>query len=132
MCRVCDGISAAGLIDGARIVRRHGRHSARLYRTGRGRPQPPIRCSKPESVGAPYGLADPPRYKPALQSIVVAFDVAEHAHMRNDPERCPYDQRSADDVRSACDRLGPQLGGGEGVPLTDLEEREVRLPDCER
>jgi hypothetical protein len=44
--------------------------------------------------------------------------------MRDDPDRCPYDHGSADDVRSAFDRLSPELGS-DALPLT-------RLATCDR
>jgi hypothetical protein len=42
--------------------------------------------------------------------------------MLDDPDRCPYDRGSADDVRSAFDRLSPELGS-DALPLTHLAER---------
>jgi hypothetical protein len=45
--------------------------------------------------------------------------------MRDDPDRCPYDHGSADDVRSAFDRLSPELGS-DALPLTNLGERRPK------
>jgi hypothetical protein len=66
LCGVCNRNPADGLIDGSRIIRRHGWNSARLYRTGRGRPQPPICCAQPECLGALYEFAGLAQYGPAL------------------------------------------------------------------
>jgi hypothetical protein len=47
--------------------------------------------------------------------------------MRDDPDRCSYDRGGADDVRIAFGRQS--LGrGGDALPLTNLEARDVRLP----
>jgi hypothetical protein len=46
--------------------------------------------------------------------------------MRGDPDRCPYDRGSADDVRSAFGRQSPGRGG-DALPLINLEKRDVRL-----
>ena len=114
LCRVCDGICALGLVHGARVNGGPGRNSARFDRSGRRRPQPSVRCSKPESVGTRYELADAPqRHDAALDSVGVG---GADTHMRDDPDRCPYDRGSADDVRSAFDRLSPKLGS-DALPL---------------
>jgi hypothetical protein len=52
---------------------------------------------------------------------------AEHTHMRDDPDRCPHDHGSADDVRIAFDSQSPRRGG-DALPLINLEKRDVRLP----
>ena len=56
----------------------------------------------------------------------VGVNGAEHTHMRGDPDRCPYDRGSADDVRSAFGRQSPGRGG-DALPLINLEKRDVRL-----
>ena len=40
--------------------------------------------------------------------------------MRGDPDRCPYDRGSADDVRSAFGRQSPGRGS-DALPLINLE-----------
>jgi len=45
--------------------------------------------------------------------------------MRDDSDRCPYDRGSADDVRSAFDRLSPEPGS-DALPLTNLAERRPK------
>src|SRR5215831_5471906 len=47
--------------------------------------------------------------------------------MRDDSDRCPYDRGSADDVRSAFDRLSPEPGS-DALPLTNLAERSKSIP----
>src|SRR5438067_1925144 len=128
LCRVCDGIFAIGLVDGSRVIRRHGWNSAGLYRTGRRRPQPPIRGSEPEFLGARDELPDASqRHDPALDSIGIGG--AEHTHMRKHPERCSYDRRCPDDVRSAFDR--PSLEpGGHALPLTILKREAPSVGAC--
>src|SRR3954470_2112496 len=89
--RRCGGSCTDGVIadrDGSRVIRRQGWNSDGLYRTGRGRPQPAIRCSDHGSVGAGYEHADPPDYDLAHQSVTVPFDVAEHDPVRDDCDRC--------------------------------------------
>jgi hypothetical protein len=67
-----DGISAVGIVDGGRLLRRAGWNSAGLYRNGRGRAEPSIRCAEPQSVSACDGLADASRrHDPALHSFGV-------------------------------------------------------------
>jgi hypothetical protein len=55
------------------------------------------------------------------------YACAEHTHMRDDPDRCPHDHGSADDVRIAFDSQSPRRGG-DALPLINLEKRDVRLP----
>ena len=49
--------------------------------------------------------------------------------MRDVSDRCSYDRRSADDVRSAFDRLSLEFGG-DALPLTNLEPRDVLARSC--
>src|SRR5262249_57486806 len=51
--------------------------------------------------------------------------VAEHCHMCDDPERYPHDRGSADDVRSAFDRLSPEHGS-DALPLTNPGARRAQ------
>src|SRR5262249_57449225 len=115
---VREGTDTLGPVHGEWVIRRYGQNSAGLYRTGRRRPQPSVRCSKPESVGARHERADAPQRHDATLDSVSASG-AEHIHMRDDPDRCPYDRGSADDVRSAFDRLSSELGS-DALPLTQL------------
>src|ERR1700756_746648 len=46
---------------------------------------------------------------------------AEHTHMRDDPDRCPHDHGSADDVRIAFDSQSTRRGG-DALPLINLEK----------
>ena len=121
-----DGISAHGLVDGSRVIRRDGWNSVRLYRTGRRRLKPSVRCSEPEWIG-PRSDAD--TFPHALQSVGAAFDAAEHGPLPDDPDRCPDDQWSADDVRIAFDWPNPGRGG-DALPLTNLEPRDVLARSC--
>jgi hypothetical protein len=119
--RVCDGICAARFVDGTRLVRRPGRHSAGLDRDGRGRPQPSVGCAQPQSVGARSELADAAqRHDPALNAF--GIDGAEPDPVRHS-NRYPYDRRQADDVRSAFDGAD----AGRGLPLTNLEQRDAQI-----
>jgi hypothetical protein len=118
VCGVRDGICAARFVDGSRLVRRPGWHSARLDRDRRGRPQPSIRCAEPQSVCARRELADASqRHDPALDSIDLGG--AEHAQMPVHPDRRAYDQGDADHVRVAFD--GHTTGqAGSRLPVTNL------------
>jgi hypothetical protein len=119
LCHVCDGISTLGLVHGSRINRGPGWNSTRFDRSGRRRPQPSVRRSEPESLSARDELAAATqRHDAALDSVGVGG--AEHTHMRGDPDRCPYDRGSADDVRSAFGRESPGRGG-DALPLINLE-----------
>jgi hypothetical protein len=126
LCRFCDGVCAPGLVDGSRVIRRHGWNSAGLYRAGRRRLKPSVRCSEPECIGARHNAGASPH---ALQSVGAAFDAAEHGPMPDDPDRCPDDQRSADDVRIAFGRPSPRRGG-DALPMTNLEACDVRAGSC--
>src|SRR5262245_54179112 len=88
---------------------------------GSGGISPPSVALSP-NPSAPVTSSLPPRYEPALQCAVAPCDVAEHSHMCNDPERCPHDRGSADDVRSAFGRLSPEHGS-DPLPLTSLAAR---------
>jgi hypothetical protein len=126
LCRICDRISAPGLIDGSRIIRRDGWNSAGLYRAGRRRLKPSVRCSEPEWIGA---RSDADTLSHALQSIGAAFDAAEYGPLPDDPDRRSYDQWSADDVRIAFDWPNPRRGG-DALPLSNLEPRDVLARSC--
>jgi hypothetical protein len=112
-----DGISAVGFVDGSRLVRRPGWNSAGLYRNGRGRAEPSIRCAEPQSVGAYYGLADASRrHGPALDSI--GNDRAERNPMPPDnADRYPYDPGGANRVRTASGGARPGPSIDEGLQL---------------
>src|SRR5258707_783401 len=104
---------------------RANRNSTRFDRNGRRRPQSSVRRSEPESLSARDELAAATqRHDAALDSV--GGGGAEHTHMRGDPDRCPYDRGSADDVRSAFGRQSPGRGG-DALPLINLEKRDVRL-----
>src|SRR5216684_4716387 len=125
LCRVCDGISTLGLVHGSRVNRGPDWNSTRFDRNGRRRPQSSVRRSEPESFSARDELAAATqRHDAALDSV--GGGGAEHTHMRGDPDRCPYDRGSADDVRSAFGRQSPGRGG-DALPLINLEKRDVRL-----
>ena len=89
--RLFGGIRADGLVrygNWVELVCRSRWHSVGLYRNGRWRPQPPIRCSDHESIGASYD-ADPPRCDATFQSVGARFDVGEHGPMSDDRDGCP-------------------------------------------
>jgi hypothetical protein len=49
--------------------------------------------------------------------------------MPDHPDRCPNIEGRADNFRGAFERLSPRLAGGyHRLPLTDLEEPDVRMP----
>jgi len=119
LCRVCDGISTLGLVHGSWVNGGPDWNSTRFDRNGRRRPQSSVRRSEPESLSARDELAAATqRHDAALDSVGVGG--AEHTHMRGDPDRCPYDRGSADDVRSAFGRQSPGRGG-DALPLINLE-----------
>ena len=71
------------------------------------------------------------QYGPALQFIVVPFDLAEHATpMPHHPDRSAHYRRRADNVRGAFDRHSLRsLAGYDRLPLTDVEVLDVRRPE---
>jgi hypothetical protein len=83
---------------------------------GGGGLSPPSVALSPNSSAPVMSLLPPARDHPTLRSV--PFDVAEHAPMPDDPDRCPHDPGNTDDVRSASDRRNPGQGGSNGLPLT--------------
>src|ERR1700680_4953733 len=115
--RLFGGIRADGLVrygNRVELVCRSRWHSVGLYRNGRRRSQPPIRCSDHESLGASYD-ADPPRCDAPFQSVGARFDVREHGPMSDDRDRCPSVRGTAEyggRVRSPFERQSARLGVG--------------------
>ena len=115
--RLFGGIRADSLVrygNWVELACRSRWDSVGLYRNGRRRPQPPIRCSHDESIGASYD-ADPPRCDATFQSVGARFDVGEHGPMSDDRDGYPHGRDPADygeRVRSPFDRQCLRLGVG--------------------
>ena len=115
--RLFGGIRADGLVrygNRVELVCRSRRHSVGLYRNGRRRPQPSIRCSDHESIGASYD-ADPPRCDAPFQFVGARFDVGQHGPMPDDRDGYPHGWDTADygeRVRSPFGRQRLRLGVG--------------------